>query len=151
MDMASQTTKLATGSVTSQLTNQPGRAIVAARGNHFVVDSVPALGGPNETLNSMDLLMAALATCATFICETAAQEFDIPLHDITVTTAGDFDARGLCNPEINPHVQAFRVRLALKGPTEAQAQRLLEAFQGRCPVYTTLSRSAPTHVEVVLG
>jgi uncharacterized OsmC-like protein len=144
------THKLATASTTSRLTNQPGRAIVTARGNHFVVDSPASLGGPNEERNPLDLMLGALATCATFICETAAQERGIDLHAITVTAAGDLDARGLCNGEINPRMQAFRVRLALAGPTASEADALVEAFRTRCPVYTTFSRAAPIEIEVAL-
>ena len=141
--------ELKTGSVTSRLTNQKGRAIVTARGNHFVVDSPLALGGPNEEINPIDILLGAFATCATFICETVAQERDIPLKSVAVTVAADFDARGLCNGEINPRIQAFRVRLALTGPDETQAEALSAAFRRRCPVYTTLSRAAPVEVDVV--
>ena len=36
-------TGLATAAATVQLSNQPGRAIVSARGNHFIVDSVPPI------------------------------------------------------------------------------------------------------------
>ena len=144
-------TQLATGSVTSHLTHQPGRAIVTARGHHFVVDSPAPLGGPNEEINPVDVLLSALATCGTFVCETAAQEMDIPLHGIAVTAAGDFDPRGLCGTDgVNPRMQAFRVRLAMSGPTEEQANALVEAFQTRCPVFTTFSRAAPIEVDVVL-
>ena len=59
------TSQLTTASVTSRLTNQPGRTIVTARGHHFVVDSPAPLGGPNEELNPIDLLLSALATCGT--------------------------------------------------------------------------------------
>jgi len=144
------TNNLTTASATSRLTNQVGRAIVTARGNHFVVDSPSALGGPNEERNPLDLMLGALATCATFICETAAQERGIALDAIAVTAAGDLDGRGLCNGDINPRMQAFRVRIALSGPTEAEAQALVEAFQTRCPVYTTFSRAAPVEVEIAL-
>jgi uncharacterized OsmC-like protein len=144
------TITLATASATSRLSNQPGRAIVTARGNHFVVDSPAALGGPNEERNPLDLMLGALATCATFICETAAQEMEIDLQAITVTAAGDLDSRGLCNGEINPRMQAFRVRLAMSGPTEREAEALVEAFRTRCPVYTTFSRAAPVEVEIAL-
>jgi uncharacterized OsmC-like protein len=142
------TTQLATGSATSRLTNQAGRTIVTTRGNHFVVDSPASLGGPNEELNPIDILMSALATCATFICETAAQEMDINLQDIKVTAAGDFDVRGLCNSSINPRVQRFRIRIQMSGPTKEQADMLIEAFRTRCPVYTTFSRAAPIDVEL---
>jgi hypothetical protein len=46
------TDHLATASVTSHLTGQPSRAIVTARGHHFVVDPPASLDGPNEEINS---------------------------------------------------------------------------------------------------
>jgi uncharacterized OsmC-like protein len=143
-------TEYVTATATSRLSNQLGRTIVTARGNHFVVDSPAPLGGPNEELNPIDLLLGALATCATFICETAAQEMGIPLHAVVATAAADFDARGLCNGDFNPRMQAFRVWLELSGPDEAQGEALLAAFRTRCPVYTTFMRAAPIEVEVTL-
>jgi uncharacterized OsmC-like protein/predicted small metal-binding protein len=141
------TTQLATASVISRLSNLPGRAMVTARGHHFIVDSPPPLGGPNEEINPIDVLLSALATCGTFVCETAAAELDIPLTGVAVTAAGDFDPRGVCGEPVDPRLQAFRVRLGLTGPTEAQAETLAKAFQTRCPVYTTLSRAAPIELE----
>ncbi len=118
-------TKLATSSVTSRLSALTGRAIVSARGHHFVVDSPPPLGGPNEEINPIEVLLSALATCATFVCETAAQEMNIPLDSASVTAAGDFDPRGVCGEPVDPRMQAFRVRLSLTGPTQVQAETLL--------------------------
>ena len=143
-------TQLATASVTSRLSDQPGRAIVTARGHHFIVDSPPPLGGPNEEITPVDVLLSALATCGTFVCETAAHEMDIPLDAVAVTAAGDFDPRGVCGEPVDPRIQEFRVRLALSGPTEEQAEALAEAFRTRCPVYATLSRAAPIELEVAV-
>jgi len=140
--------ELVTGLATSRLSNQPGRAIVSSRGNHVVVDSPAPLGGPNEELNPVDLLLGAFASCGTFICETAAQELGIPLDDVSVTVAGDFDPAGLCGSGANPRLQVFRVRVALTGPSEAEAQVLIEAFRRRCPVYTTMARAAPIEMEL---
>jgi uncharacterized OsmC-like protein/predicted small metal-binding protein len=143
-------TQLATVSVTSRLSGQPGRAIVTARGHHFIVDSPPPLGGPNEEINPVDVLLSALATCGTFVCETAAHEMEIPLDTVAVTAAGDFDPRGVCDESVDPRFQEFRVRLALSGPTEEQVEALAKAFRTRCPVYTTLSRAAPIELEVAV-
>ncbi|MEJ2212085.1 MAG: OsmC family protein, partial [Anaerolineae bacterium] len=137
---------LATASAISRLSNQPGRAIVTARGNHFVVDSVPPLGGPNEELNPLDLMLGALATCGTFVYETAAEEMGIPLTAITATVEGDFDPTGVKDGSVNPRIQALRVHMDLTGPSEAQAEALAAEFQTRCPIYTTLSRSAPIDI-----
>jgi len=143
-------TPLATASVTSRLSGLPGRAIVTARGHHFIVDSPPPLGGPNEEINPVDVLLSALATCGTFVCETAAHEMDIPLDAVAVTAAGDFDPRGVCGEPVDPRIQEFRVRLALAGPTEEQAEALAKAFRTRCPVYATLARAAPIELEIAV-
>jgi uncharacterized OsmC-like protein/predicted small metal-binding protein len=112
------------------------------------VDSPPPLGGPNEEINPIEVLLSALATCGTFVCETAASEMGIPLNRITVTVAGDFDPRGVCGEAVDPRIQSLRVHLVLTGPTQAQAESLNAAFQSRCPVYTTLCRAAPITVEI---
>jgi uncharacterized OsmC-like protein len=140
---------LATASCSSRLSNEPGRALLTIRAQHLVTDSPPTLGGPNEAANPVELLLSALAACATFVCERAAEELKITLRAVSVTVAGDFDPRGVCGESFDPRFQAFRVRLALDGPDAAQSQALVQAFKTRCPVYTTLARSAP--IEVTLG
>jgi uncharacterized OsmC-like protein len=143
------TSNLATASSSSRLSNEPGRALLTLRGNHMVTDSPPPLGGPNEAANPVELLLAALAACGTFVVERVAQEMNIPLRSVHVTAAGDFDPRGVCGEPFDPRFQAIRVRLALDGPDAAQADSLLQAFRTRCPVYTTLARAAP--IELMLA
>ena len=143
-------TNLATTSASSHLSGDPGRAIVSARGHHFIVDSPASLGGPNEEINPLDVLLGALATCATFVCETAADEQGIPLQGVHVDVAGDFDPRGICGDPVDSSIQALRVRLSLSGPTQEQAQFLADSFRQRCPVYGTLSKAAPIEVSLVV-
>ena len=141
---------LATARVVSRLSNQPGRAIVTARGNHFVVDSVPPLQGPNEERNPLDLIQGALGTCGAFVYEAAAQEMGIPLSAVTATVEGDFDPRGVKGEPVNPRIQALRVTMDVVGPTAEQAAKLAEQFEARCPIHTTLSRAAPIELENVV-
>jgi uncharacterized OsmC-like protein len=140
---------LSTATAVARVSNQPGRAIVSARGNHFVVDSVPPLGGPNEERNPLDLALGALATCGTFIYETAAEEMGIPLTEVAATVEGDFDPKGVKDGSVNPRIQAFRVKMEVSGATAEEAEKLSEEFQERCPIYTTMSRSAPVEIENV--
>lgn len=143
-------TDLATARLSTRLTNQAGRALVTARNHHVVVDSPPPLGGPNDEVNPLDLLLGALATCAVFVCETAAREMGIPLHNASAAVEGDFDPRGVRGEAVNPRIQAFRVTLHLDGPDEEGATALSEAFRSRCPIFTTLERSAPVDLQVEL-
>src|SRR5262245_48592436 len=109
--------QLATGKTKVQLSGIPHRAIVSTRGHHFVVDAPLSLGGVNEEINPIDLLLSALATCATFVCETAAIELNVALQSIVTKVEGDFDPRGVCGDPVNPRFQHFRVNLELGGIT----------------------------------
>jgi uncharacterized OsmC-like protein len=140
---------MAIASATSTLANQAGRAIVSARGHHIIVDSPPPLGGPNQELNPLDVLLAALATCGTFVIETAAKEMDIPLELVSLDAEGDFDPRGVKGMEgVDPRITEFRVKVTVFGPTREQTETLINEFKKRCPVYTTLARSAPILFEI---
>jgi uncharacterized OsmC-like protein len=147
---ATEGPQLATARVNAQLSNQSGRAIVSARGNRFVVDSVPPLDGPNEELNPLDMMLSALATCGIFVAERTAQELDVPLSDATATVEGDFDPRGVKGEPVDPRIQALRVHLDLPGADDDQVEQLTENFTQRCPIYTTLSRAAPIEISTGL-
>jgi len=142
------TVSLATASASGRLSNEPGRALLAIRGQHVVTDSPPTLGGPNEAANPVELLLGALAACATFVFERAAQELGIALQGVSVTAAGDFDPRGVCGEPFDPRFQSFKLRIGLDGADAAQRELLLHAFKTRCPVYATLSRAAPIEIVV---
>ena len=143
--------RLATATVTASLSGQRGRAIVNAKGHHFIVDSPLTLGGPNEEVNPVDLLLSALATHGAFVCERAAQELDFPLKSVSMAVTGCFDPRGVTGEKIDPHMQWIRVRLEFAGVDEAQAETLVGAFQARCPIYATLSRATTVEVAVVVA
>jgi len=142
--------QLATGNATANLTNIYGRAILSARGHHFVVDSPPTLDGPNEEINPIDLLMSALASCGAFICEAVAREENIALQQVKVSVAGDFDPRGICGEPVESKIQAIRVKLMLQGPTEDEAKLISDSFTKRCPIYATLIEAVPIDVQIDL-
>src|SRR4051812_25882539 len=96
--------RLATASVISSLSGQRGRAIVTAKGHHFIVDSPLTLGGPNEEVNPVDLLLSALATHGVFVCERAAQELNLPLKSVSIAVSGSFDPRGVSGEHSDPHM-----------------------------------------------
>ncbi len=125
---------------------QPGRAIVHSRGNHFVVDSPPVLGGSNEERNPVDLLLGVLATCGLFIYESGAAELEMPLESLSVAVEGDLAFQGLKDGSVNPRMREFRVMIDAQGLSDDDFEVLHERWKIRCPVYTTLIRSAPIEV-----
>ena len=139
---------IVTASSSCRLSNEAGRALLSVRGHHMVTDSPPVLGGLNESANPVELMLSALAACAVFVCERAAQEWGFALTSINGTATVHSHPRGVCGYTEVTEFQAFRVRLVLEGIDAAQAQALIEAFKTRCPVYCTLSRSAPIEISI---
>jgi|GEM_PF-647418 len=125
---------------------QDGRAIVSARGNRILVDSVSPLGGPNEELNPMDMLLGSLGTCGAFVYEAAASEMEMPLNSLSVNVEADFAPAGLRDGAVNPRVRAFRTTVTADGPTMEEMEALADQWRLRCPIYTTLERAAPIQI-----
>jgi uncharacterized OsmC-like protein len=78
------------------------------------------------------LALGALATCGTFIYETAAEEMGIALTEIATTVEGDFDAAGVKDGSVNPRIQALRVKTELAGATAEQAESAARSIR-LCP------------------
>lgn len=141
--------QLATATVKADLV-RPGRVLMSARGNHWVYDSVPPINGPNEEVNPLDGMLAALIGCGMYIYEAVGIEEGITTDNLSATVTGQLDGRGVAGAAVNPRVRAFEVTMNVDGPTADEAAMLAESFSQRCPIYTTLSRSAPISVTNVV-
>jgi uncharacterized OsmC-like protein len=141
---------LITIKINSELSQSNGRSIVNARNHFLIVDSPPPLGGPNEEINPIEMLLSALGSCGVLVSDKVARELDIPLKNASATVEGILDPRGVKGEDINPRIQEFKIKLTLTGVSKKQANKLADAIKKRCPVYTTLERSAPIELEVEL-
>jgi uncharacterized OsmC-like protein len=141
--------QLATAKVAADLV-QPGRVLMSARGNHWVYDSVPPINGPNEEVNPLDGMLAALIACGMYIYEAVGIEEGITTDNLSATVTGQLDGRGVAGAAVNPRVRAFDVTMNVDGPTADEAAMMAEAFSQRCPIYTTLALSAPISVTNVV-
>lgn len=99
-----------------------GRALNAARTNHFVVDSP---SGPNEAVTSIEAFLSGISSCGVTLIELRARELGLPLARTEVTIEG---TRSLENPA---DFRAIALRFELSGVDQAQAEQLVEAYRGR--------------------
>ena len=135
---------------TAHLSGVRGRAVVNAKQHHLVVDSPLNLGGPNEAINPVDLLLSSLASHVAFVCERAALELGIPLDGLTVKVVGRFDPHGATEEAAQSHLQSVEAQIFLRGLDPAQVPLLLQAVEQRCLVYSTLARAVPVQLTPVL-
>lgn len=108
--------------VRSTTTRVHGRTLNSAGVHHFIIDG-PAR--PNEELVSMDAFLAGIASCATHLMEDFAEEDGIPLQQATVTIQA-------VRPRDEPQrFERIDLRIELVGPSQQQADHLVERFKGR--------------------
>ena len=105
----------------------------------IVIDGVP-IGGQNP---------AGVSNPLSLVNPNDVESFTI-LKDASATVEGELDPRGVKGEDVNPRIQVFHVKLTLTGVSQEEANKLTDAIKKRCPVYTTLERSAPIELEVEL-
>lgn len=105
------------------------------------------MGGPDQELKPLDLLLAAQGTCGVFLFEKVAADGEIPLMASAAIKA-DFNPQGLCDGSASPHIQAMRVHFTITGPDATPAQHLVDRWVKRCPIYNTLIRATEIKVSV---
>jgi len=142
--------KLVTIKAGAQSTANQGRTLATARNHHFVIDAPPPLGGPNEALNPIEMLMSSLASCGVLVAEKVAAEKGISLIKAQAMAQGRLDPRGVKGEPINPRIQSFEVELNLAGVIDSEAKMLVESIKTRCPIFTTLERAAPIEIKLIL-
>ena len=143
--------QLVTAMATADLV-RPGRVLMSARGNHWIYDSVPPIDGPNEEVNPLDAMLGALLSCGLYIYEAVAVENHIAFNHASGRAGGELDPRGVAGADLNPRVRAFTMTINVEGPTAEEAAMMAEAVAQRCPIFTTLNKSAPiTVTNIVYG
>lgn len=121
---------------------QPGLFLATARHNHLLSGASAERGGDGHAWLAGELLLAALAGCASSIVAGAAAEQGIALAHADVHATSEKDAS---NPG---HYASITLSFVLRGPTQAEAEALVALFQRECPIYGTLARGAPMRTSV---
>ena len=145
------TPRLASAAVTTQLLGLRGRTIINSKEHHLVVDSPLYLGGPNEEINPIDLLLSSLASHALFTIEKCAQQNRIPLDDLKISVSADYDPRGVLGEPVDAGLQTLNVQMVMSGPSDAQLDELTQAFTTRCLIYVTLAKAVKIDLDISLA
>jgi putative redox protein len=135
-----------TYSARTETTQTFGRVLCSIRDQHLVVDGPVQNGCPGEAPTPGELILAAAAACGTELIQVLAREQGIPLTRIEVEIDGMIDRSNQARENVTTF-NTVSLHVKLTGPSEAQAQELVTAYERRCPVYGSLAvASARTEV-----
>lgn len=123
-------------------TGFPSRAISEVRAHHFVVDDTVAHGGPGEEPSPSEYFLSGVSSCAVLMLEREARSRRIPLEQVEVTVEGTRKPDE-APPAEHATFQRVALRFELVGPSEAEAQTLVEFYQRNCPLYGSVAIATP--------
>ena len=116
--------------------------LLRARQHQLVAGPTAARGGDDSTWKAAELLLGALASCATAIITDSAAQRGIALPSLHI------EARSERDPDDATRYLFIQVMVRMTGPDQAQAESLVQTFQQQCPIYGTLSRGAPVSFDI---
>lgn len=108
--------------VHTSTTRVHGRTLNSARGHHFVIDGPTK---PGEEVFSMEAFLAGISSCAVHLFEDFAEEEGIPLHQ------ADVDIQAFRKKDELNRFDHIDLTVAMVGPSQGQAEHLVERFKGR--------------------
>jgi len=131
---------LTINSVRSASTHILGRTLNSTRAHHFIIDGTTE---PKEEITPVEVFLSAVSACAVQWIEKLAREDDVRLTFVQADIEG---TRRKDEPNRFQHVE---LRIETDGPTQEEAERFVEGFKARCPLYGTLASATEVRFEVV--
>lgn len=111
--------------VRSQTIGIPGRSLNSARTNHYVIDEPAYNGGPGEGVTPAEAFLSGVSACGVLLVESFARKANVPLQKVEAEIEG---VRTLSDPA---NFQRINLRFELTGPTQAQAEQLVDQYKAR--------------------
>jgi uncharacterized OsmC-like protein len=111
--------------VRSRTVGEPGRSLNTARDQHFVIDEPAYNGGPGESVTPAEAFLAGVSACGVLLVESFAHRDGVLLQKVDASIEG---IRLRSDPA---NFRKVSVRFELMGPTQQQAERLVEAYKAR--------------------
>ena len=141
---------VATMKASAATAETPGRVVIAARDHRLTIDAPPLIGGTNEEMNPVEMFLGSLAACGVLFIQRVASEIGVTLEDAQAFVEGDFDPRGVKGEDVEADFQVIRFRYEVKGPDKEEAQKLVEGFRQRCPLYRSVAKAVAISEELLV-
>lgn len=114
-----------------------------SRGLRTMFDEPEDLGGTNEGMNPIEMMLNSLGACQVITAKLIAADFDVKLEGMWVDIEGDVDLDGFKGVQ-GVHPGLTEIRFQMNFVTEApeeKVRQLAAEVEHRCPVGSTLASS----------
>jgi len=120
--------------VTARTSGEAGRYVIEGQGKVLLSDSAMIRDTPSVAPGPIDLLVAALGSCAVASAEADAREHGIGLTSIAAAVEAVRDEQD------ETRFASIRVDISVKGVSSEEAPKLLQHLLSQCPIFNTLRR-----------
>ncbi|MFK2826807.1 OsmC family protein [Bacillus sp. B190/17] len=113
------------------------------RGHKVIIDEPANLGGTDQGMNPVELLLSALGACQSIVARTYAKKFEIDLQNFWVELEGDIDIDGfLGKSDVRPGFQSIRYTFHIETTApEEKIKAYKEYIEAHCPVGDTIANT----------
>ncbi|MGJ9458435.1 OsmC family protein [Oceanobacillus sp. CF4.6] len=112
-----------------------------ARGHKVIVDEPKNLGGTDQGMNPVELLLSSLGACQSIVARTYAEKFEVDLQNFWVELEGDIDLDGFFGKsDVRPGFSDIRYTFHIEtNAPEEKIQAYKEFIEAHCPVGDTIA------------
>jgi uncharacterized OsmC-like protein len=114
----------------ARTTDTFGRVLTSVRNHHTIVDGPVQNGCPGEEVTPAELFLSGVAACGVELLQVIARSQQVPLSSVRVAIEGTIDPANPVRPDVSLF-NSVKLRFALAGVDQAQAQQLVDAFRRR--------------------
>ncbi|UNK19593.1 OsmC family protein [Paenibacillus sp. N3/727] len=117
--------------------------VVKAKSRNFeiTIDEPKSLGGTDEGMNPVELVLCALGACQSIVASVYARKFNIDLKDFWVEVEGDLDTDGFMNKsDVRRGYSDVRYNIHIKTDAAREnVEEFVEFIERTCPVGDTIN------------
>jgi uncharacterized OsmC-like protein len=117
------------------------QAVTKARSFTLETDEPTALGGKDQHIDPMELLLASLGTCLTIGWVTQARLRGLDYRDLRITVSAPFDLRGYLNldPSVRPGFSELQYTVEVDTDADAATlEELRKAAEKASPMFDNI-------------
>lgn len=125
---------------------------VKSRGFEVTIDEPKDLGGTNEGMNPVELVLGALGACQAIVASIFAKQHDISFNDFWVELEGDLDPDGFMGKsDVRKGYSEIRynIHIDTDEPIE-KVEKFIKFIEETCPVGDTLANPVTTKLNKII-